>query len=150
MRVWITYGCGSVAARDDHSAGIVAGNHVARAGRGAADQILVGRVNENTDAVAQPLKASDVGADVVALDDVVERGKLSDHDTAAVARDEVAGRGRGAADQVVVGPRADMDPVAIAAGQQAGDVGANQVAFDAGLLGTASKEHFERDIKGLL
>src|SRR5262249_48520403 len=80
--------------------------------------------------------AIDVGADVVARDHVAGRAAIGDlHAGAGVAADDVAGRGCGAADQVVgVG---DDDAREVRDGSRAGGVQADHVALDGAVVQAA-------------
>ena len=83
---------------------IVAGDDIARAGGRAADQDVRRTTDGHSVAdVGQRLRAALVEPDEVALHH--DRGRLGDHDTiGTVAGDDVAGRGRGAADRVADAP----------------------------------------------
>src|SRR5262249_28838820 len=115
----------------------VAGDDVARAGDGAADRVGAGAAEDGhpVDCIRQGRVSGGVGADVVALHDVADRPVPLDVDATetareTVARNDVPGRRRGAADRVVGGPIVQHDAlVAVADGKGAGEVGADQVAL---------------------
>src|SRR5262249_39037176 len=115
----------------------VAGDDVARAGDGAADRVGAGAAEDGhpVDCIRQGGGAGGVGADAVALHDGADRPVPLDVDAAetaqeTVARNDVPGRRRGAADGVVGGTTVQHDaPGAVADGKGAGDVGADQVAL---------------------
>ncbi len=114
---------GHAAGDQDAVAGVVRDDLGGR--RGAADDV-VGRAEDDGHAAGAvavgapgavvPVRAGDVGADGVALDDVVGRVAVGDVDAVAlVAQDDVAGGGRRPADRVVRGPLVDDDAAAAAA-----------------------------------
>src|SRR5262249_6931202 len=125
-------------------ADVVAGNHGAGAAAEQEDGVGIicadevpgdGRVRRTSgdanaaDGVAAVERAGDIGADVVALEDVSGRCAAGDlNPVAGVAADDVAlGRGR-AADQVV--GVADGDAAAVAQRGGAGGIQADDVALD--------------------
>src|SRR5262249_44054598 len=122
-------GDGRGRAADLDAVAVVAADHVAGVGDRAADGHLVGV--DDVDAVlgvAQVGGAVDVGPDEVALDLVARAGAVDPDAVAGVARDDVAGAHRGAADGVGVGAAVDADAEAVGDGGGAGDVGADEVA----------------------
>ena len=124
-----------------HAREDVARDQVPRArarGRGESADGVAGGASRRQDATgrmrhprscSQARCSGDIGADKVALDQVVVR-EVDHHAGIAVARDDVAGRGRGAADQVARGPLVDHDAVDVGHSASAGDVRADQVARD--------------------
>src|SRR5205807_8704638 len=112
--------------------GGVAGDDVAGPGRRAADDVAAGAgVDEHADvAVAHGCGTAGVGADVVAFDQVSRRAASADHDPVLlVAADDVAGRGRGAAERIIAGAARDVDAVArVRECGRAGDIRADGVA----------------------
>src|SRR5207248_2669606 len=87
-------------------------------------RVLLEREGLDSGAVGDGAGAGGVEADVIALDDIV-LGAV-DHDADAVARDHVAGGGRGPADQVPLGGVGELDAGAAVAdaGVPFGDVAA--------------------------
>src|SRR5262249_10284062 len=83
-------------------------------------------------------RAGDVGADIVALDHVAggaqRVGDRLDGDPFQAARDDVAGSGRGAADEVVLPRNLDAD-LRVAEGGGAACVQADDVALDGAAAG---------------
>ena len=78
--------------------------------------------------VGQGVRPRDVGADEVPLDRVAV-GVVGDEDAGPVARDEVAGPGRRAADRVARRAVADADALAVGQGDRPGRVRADEVAL---------------------
>src|SRR5262249_44078530 len=108
------------------------GDGVARACGGAADLVVVGAGGyEHADAVdAERGRTGGAGADGVAHDHVAGRARQEGNLGAEAIGDDVAGAESVAANDVIAAPL-DGDPLAGGAqGQQAGDVGADEVALD--------------------
>ena len=110
----------------------VEGDRVASAGDGPADRVARGVVADDhaVDLVAQRGLAGDVGADAgcPATRLLGGRGAVEPH-SPVVGRDQVPGRGRGAADRVAGRAESISTPSwALGIGVQAGLVGADQVA----------------------
>ena len=106
-------------------------DQVARRGDHPADGVVAGATRWRPALeVAKGLGPGSVGADVVALDQVVVRDVGDLDAVAVVAGNDVASPGRGAADRVVI-RKADLDAVArVDNGLGAGGVGADVVALD--------------------
>ena len=87
---------------DKHAALGVARDDVASGGMATADEVGRGRVlDHHAVRVGHSERAGDVGADIVALDEVIRRARVGDQDAVAgVAGDDVAGAGRRAAHDV--------------------------------------------------
>src|SRR5262249_44546606 len=97
---------------DGDPAVVVAGDDVSCIGAPTADEVGPGPVDHGDPflAVRNGGAAGGVGADVVALHDVAAGAAPGEQDALAqVARDHVAGAGRGAADEVVAGARGEPD-----------------------------------------
>ena len=126
-------GVDRVHADQDAIAG-VEGDHVARAGRCAAEGVVRRAVVElhAVEPVAQRGGPGGVGADEVACDQVAGRGRAADLDAAGgVCRDHVARAGRGTPDGVAHGPGVDLHAVGtVRDGGGPGGVGADEVADD--------------------
>ena len=115
---------------DDDSVGAIAGNDVSPASHRAADCDRVIRVKQvdPVPPIAQRSRASDVDADVIALDDVVAV-QPDVNAVGRVARDEVSRPRRSAADGVA-GCAGQFDAVRIGDRGRARCVGADVVALD--------------------
>src|SRR5437763_1492503 len=125
----------------DGDADIVPGDDVARAGDGAADrQVVAAAVDEEAVVLGERRRAGRVRADVVALDEVAGGAGAEDpYADDAVAGDDVAGACYRSADGEVGGGGFHGDAgERVGAGESAGDIGADVVAFDDGAAGTGA------------
>ena len=108
MKFPITVFVAASVREDDSDA--ISGNDVSRAGRGAADQVVVRRVvREDPDRGSEADGSRGVGPDVVALDRVVVRARPEKQ--RRVGKHDVARPGRRPADQVVVRGRGHGDAI---------------------------------------
>jgi len=130
------------AAGDIDAVTAVTGDDVPFAGGAAADGVIIGTAGDDDSivCVAQFYYAVDVGADVVAGDDVTLRSAAVNADTTpAITRDDVSPAGGAAANGVIIGAAGDQNPiVCVAQFDRAVGVGTNVVAGDCVVLRVVS------------
>src|SRR5207245_3610018 len=122
----------SAAADADAVAGVAA-DDVARAGRRAADGVVLHVQIQSYSVAAVPQAGGPrcVGADKVAFDDTTGRSLNDIHAVAAVAGDDVAGRGRSPAHRIAGSGGEKVDTHAkIGQRRCAAGVSANEIALD--------------------
>ena len=132
----------------------IAGDEVTRARRDAADEVVLTVVNlKGYGAVGDRRRARSVCADVVALDDVAGAGyaaAIFDQDAVVdVAGDDVARGGTCTADLVAVGALEIDACIAVAVGDCARRVRADEVAFDVRIRGGALVEGDAVDVEAV-